>query len=381
MDKRDETDIQQNINSEQPSQKGEKSARFQVRFLGKLSEAQGKEAAIEGVAKAYQTEEAIIRQWFLPEGVILKEEATLDEVMELDRFFKQFGMVVEAFRLPLSEEDQWTIEAQIEKNQIALDASSQEVEREDSSNRNEWEDSDEPLQNPFKQEEGYLLSPDPAVDGENNRKESPHDFEEELERVTSMLKKMFVREHLTEFQKAPLLRRLGAYILDYFLFTLLYQMIVFAIFAPMGIVDISFIQDYEALFAETGGSLEAMLMHPDMSSLTAQIISALGPWYMLLYLLYFAVQEKMWGATVGKRVLDLQVYSTNSNPELTFPQVLLRTALFFIGLHVLSMLPGIGTILFIITIFIARFDPLYSRTLYDRLSNTAVGIRSKPKRG
>lgn len=367
----------------EPEKKGSKetkeSAQFQVRFLGRMLPDAIKSEAIAGVAHAYQTDSSRIEQWFLPEGVILKERAALNEVMELDRFFQQFGMVVEAFRLPLTAESEAEIAARIAKNRAARETEeAEETERVSSINPYSDSTDEDSLNGP---ERGYTLSPDPAVDSENNRKEADHDFEAELEKMTSMLKRIFVREHLTEFQRAPLLRRLGAYILDYFLFTLLYQVIVFAIFAPMGLVDLSFVSDYEAMFAETGGSLEAMLMHPDISALTAQVVSTLGPWYLLLYMAYFALQEKFWGASVGKRVLDLQVYSTSAHPELTFPQVLLRTALFFIGLHVVSMLPGIGTLLFIITIFIARFDPLYSRTLYDRLSNTAVGIRPKDKRG
>lgn len=158
-----------------------------------------------------------------------------------------------------------------------------------------------------------------------------------------------------------------------FLFVILFQLILSNILASFGLVDLEVINQYVALFNESGGSLEKMLASPEIEALSTQILKTIGPWYILLYFIYFAVQERYYGATLGKRLFKIRIFSLHTGKNLIWNSIAIRTILFFMGMQFLTSLPIVGIFLFAGTVLWAIRDPLYRRTLYDMVAGTVVG--------
>lgn len=321
----------------------ENTMKYRVRFTGEMLPGFTQESAILSVAKAYGVPPEDIAKWFAPEGVTLRESASKEEISGLEGFFSQHGL-----KLSIT-----TIEPVIDY--IAKP------------------------QSDVITDEDTLVKPHSSSENNTTNQESQQNSErrevslEELQQTLSQLKVMLLPKDLEGFTPAGLGKRLGAYLIDFLLFIILFQLILSNILANLGLVDLSFLQEYVALFNESGGSLEAMLASPEIEALSMQILKSVGPWYVGLYFLYFAVQERYYGATVGKRLFKIRIFSLRTGKNLTWNSVAVRTILFFLGLQFLTSIPLVGIFLFAGTMFWAIRDPLYRRTLYDVVAGTVVG--------
>lgn len=323
----------------------ENTTTYRVRFTGEMLPGFTQESAILSVAKAYGVPPEDIAKWFAPEGVTLRESASEDEIVGLEGFFRQHGLKLSITKITPEEE---TIRPQLDSF-VAKESNEKEIPLESSGEVHQAQDP------PSMSEERKEISM------------------EELQQTLSQLKVMLLPKDLEGFTPAGLGRRLGAYLIDILLFIILFQLILTNILANLGFVDLTFLQEYVAIFNESGGSLEAMLASPDIEALSMQILKSVGPWYVGCYFLYFAVQERYYGATVGKRLFKIRLFSLRTGKHLTWNSVAIRTILFFLGIQFLTSIPLVGIFLFAGTMFWAIRDPLYRRTLYDMVSGTVVG--------
>lgn len=332
----------------------ENTTKYRVRFTGEMLPGFAQESAILSVAKAYGVPPEDIAKWFAPEGVTLRESAGKDDIASLEGFFAQHGL-----KLSITE-----IAPQTEMIRPQLDSMVDER-------------SAEKLQE--EHEDDRSRSQDYSARNEAQNSEQREVSLEDLQQTLSQLKVMLLPKDLENFKPASLLKRLGAYLIDFFLFVVLFQLILSNILAGLGLVDLSFLQEYVALFNESGGSLEQMLASPDIEVLASKILKSIGPWYVALYFLYFAVQERYYGATLGKRLFKIRIFSLRTGKNLTWNSIAVRTILFFLGLQFLTSIPLVGVFLFAGTMLWAIRDPLYRRTLYDVVSGTVVGSVSLDK--
>lgn len=111
----------------------------------------------------------------------------------------------------------------------------------------------------------------------------------------------------------------------------------------------------------------------------ADLLTVSWYWQLLLVVVYFLVQEALYGATIGKRIMGLRVVDTHGQ-HATFSAVLLRNILRLIdALPVLSISFGIVlNIPYIIGGIVAFISP-YRQRLGDRVAGTlVVDVRSVP---
>ncbi len=332
----------------------ENTTKYRVRFTGEMLPGFTQESAIISVAKAYGVPPEDIAKWFAPEGVTLRESASESELVGLEGFFNQHGLKLSAIRIESVQESRPTIDTVTEDRQ---------AEREIAEN--------DPT---AKKSEDVPTFPTASTESEDSAMESSREISlEELQQTLSQLKVMMLPQDLEGFTPAGLGKRFGAYIIDFLLFVVLFQLILTNLLANFGFVNLDFLQEYIALFNESGGSLEQMLASPDIEALSMQILRSIGPWYVGLYFLYFALQERYYGATIGKRLFKIRIFSLRTGKHLTWNSIAVRTILFFIGLQFLTSIPLVGIFLFLGTVLWAVRDPLYRRTLYDMVAGTVVG--------
>lgn len=355
----------------QISQKNTK--RYRVRFTGEMLPDFTQESAILSVAKAYSVPPEDIAKWFAPDGVTLRESATQEEIVGLEGFFNQHGLklsIIEVMpEITQNSQAQGGVEA-------VKDASKTKEVEEDSSASN--------LETSKALEDGNTEA---EIAKEEKDRRDAENFQqdysdkntqkeislEDLQQTLSRLKVMLLPKDLEGFVPASLGKRFAAFIIDFFFFVILFQLILSNILANFGLVDLEVINQYVALFNESGGSLEKMLASPEIEALSTQILKTIGPWYILLYFIYFAVQERYYGATLGKRLFKIRIFSLRTGKNLTWNSIAIRTILFFMGMQFLTSLPIVGIFLFAGTVLWAIRDPLYRRTLYDMVAGTVVG--------
>lgn len=351
--------------------------KYRVRFTGEMLPGFTQESAILSVAKAYSVPPEDVAKWFAKEGVTLRESASKEEIVGLEGFFRQHGL-----KLSITP-----IESPVQSVPPALDSTTPE----EAVSTAKEHDEAAPQQNhrnakDHEDHEERVASKDSSQEPSMNDRENPFQRGdrkelslEELQQTLSQLKVMLLPKDLEGFVAAGLGKRLGAYIIDFLIFVILFQLIMSNILANLGLINLDFINEYVTLFNESGGSLEQMLASPDIEALSMQILKTIGPWYVALYFLYFAVQERYYGATIGKRLFKIRIYSLRTGKNLTWNTVAVRTILFFLGLQFLTSLPLVGIFLFLGTVLWAIRDPLYRRTLYDMVTGTVVGSIASDK--
>lgn len=345
-----------------------------VRFTGEMLPGFTQESAILSVAKAYDVPPEDIAKWFIAEGVTLRESANSEEVAQLEQFFSQYGL-----KLTITPQGSQDSQGTEQKNDTALGSKNEplqddtksgiEAEAGTTATAKEY-DLDSNKDSNDDKDANYGSKHDSSRLPENEGREVSL---EELHKTLSQLKVMLLPQDLEGFTPAGLGKRLGAYLIDFFLFVILFQLILSNVLANLGLVNLDFLNDYIALFNASGGSLDEMLASPDIEGLALQILKSVGPWYIAFYFLYFSVQERYYGATIGKRMFKIRIFSLRTGKHLTWNSVAVRTILFFIGLQFLTSIPVVGIFLFLGTVLWATRDPLYRRTLYDMATATVVG--------
>ena len=346
--------------------------KYRVRFTGEMLPGFTQESAILSVAKAYSVPPEDIAKWFAPEGVTLRESATQEEISGLEGFFTQHGLKLSiteivpevASEISKARPSVDVLDSAKEDSSVVQDSDSERSSTQKTSNKvsetEREEDRDRRDAENFQQD----------YSDKNARQEISI---EELQQTLSRLKVMLLPKDLEGFVPASLGKRFGAFLIDFLLFVVLFQLILSNILANFGLVNLEVIHQYVTLFNESGGSLEKMLASPEIEALSTQILKSIGPWYVFLYFVYFAVQERYYGATLGKRLFKIRIFSLRTGKNLTWNSIAIRTILFFMGMQFLTSLPVVGIFLFAGTVLWAIRDPLYRRTLYDMVAGTVVG--------
>ncbi len=353
--------------------------RYRVRFKGELLPGYSKESVILAVAKAYQQAPEDIARWFAPEGVNLREEASHQEALQLEGYFRQQGMLVHIESLSGADISQVEGASHNTENTATSASVNDQVSSKTTTSTTEQlpeqSATEEASERPQTQDE----SSDPNEQARRELEEmlkhnqSGEMTLEKLQQTLSQLNLALIPQELKDFRPASLLKRLGAFIIDFVILSFVFQIVVLNLLIILGLVDGNIFERYLALLNESNGSLEAMLNSPDMIDALNQIVMSLAPWYVITYLAYFVLQERFYGATLGKKLFRIRIYSLETGSQLRWNTVILRTIFFFLGLQVLSYIPVIGIFLFAMTMFIALRDPLYRRSLYDRVTKTVVG--------
>lgn len=307
--------------------------RFRVRFNGELLAGFTKETAIVNVAKAYNVSPEEIAKWFAEGGVTLRDSTTSEELAGLEGFFNQHGLRLEIINLTQEPED----------FKPALDDAAIDTH------------------------------PAPQNDFEtHNNVSQPHDVAlEDLKQTLSQLKVLMMPKDLEGFVPASLVKRTAAFVLDYLIMSFL-SLILIYLLGMIGVVDITPFQEYFAL-AESTLSVEDLMANSELQPILEQMVLSFSIWVSVTFILYFSVMERFYGASLGKKVFNIRVYSLRTGSQLGWNTVLIRTFLFYLGINFLPAIPFIGVLLFLGTVLWATRDPIFKRTAYDNLSGTIVG--------
>ncbi|WP_026878236.1 RDD family protein [Ignatzschineria larvae DSM 13226] len=358
---------------------------YRVRFKGELLPGYSKESVILAVAKAYNQAPDDIARWFVPGGVNLREEATYQEALQLEGYFRQQGMVVHIESLldaDVSQVEDASLNAENRATSVNASANDQassdtatSISKQSPEQSSEQSTTQEASANSHNQDENIDPNEKARRELEEMLKhnQSGEMTLEKLQQTLSQLNLALIPQELKDFRPASLLKRLGAFIIDFVILSFVFQIVVLNLLIMLGLVDGNIFERYLGLLNESNGSLETMLNNPDMIDALNQIVMSLAPWYVITYLAYFVLQERFYGATLGKKLFRIRIYSLVTGSVLRWNTVVLRTIFFFLGLQVLSYIPVIGIFLFAMTMFVALRDPLYRRSLYDRVTKTVVG--------
>ena len=358
---------------------------YRVRFKGELLPGYSKESVILAVAKAYNQAPDDIARWFVPGGVNLREEATYQEALQLEGYFRQQGMVVHIESLldaDVSQVEDASLNAENRATSVNASANDQassdtatSISKQSPEQSSEQSTTQEASANSHNQDENIDPNEKARRELEEMLKhnQSGEMTLEKLQQTLSQLNLALIPQELKDFRPASLLKRLGAFIIDFVILSFVFQIVVLNLLIMLGLVDGNIFERYLGLLNESNGSLETMLNNPDMIDALNQIVMSLAPWYVITYLAYFVLQERFYGATLGKKLFRIRIYSLVTGSVLRWNTVVLRTIFFFFGLQVLSYIPVIGIFLFAMTMFVALRDPLYRRSLYDRVTKTVVG--------
>lgn len=362
---------------------------YRVRFKGELLPGYSKESVILAVAKAYNQAPDDIARWFVPGGVNLREEATYQEALQLEGYFRRQGMVVHIESLSGSNESQVEDASHnAENTATSANASVNDQVNSDTAIPSSKQPSGQSIEQSAEQSTTQEASANAHNQDENidpNEKarreleemlkhnQSGEMTLEKLQQTLSQLNLALIPQELKDFRPASLLKRLGAFIIDFVILSFVFQIVILNLLIMLGFVDGNIFERYLGLLNESNGSLEMMLNSPDMIDALNQIVMSLAPWYVITYLAYFVLQERFYGATLGKKLFRIRIYSLVTGSVLRWNTVVLRTIFFFLGLQVLSYIPVIGIFLFAMTMFVALRDPLYRRSFYDRVTKTVVG--------
>lgn len=346
---------------------GASARRFQVRFNGELLAGFTKESVIVNVAKAYNVSPDEIAKWFAEGGVTLREEATAEELSGLEGFFNQHGLRLEVINL---QEESESFKPALDDNIIdthsgseAPHSNSQESQENDNVGARNHDSNDS--------NHGHFDNNGQA-DNQQTSSGNPHDIAlEELKQTLTQLKVFMMPKELEGFVPASLGKRTIAFILDYLIISFLTFMLLY-ILGTLGIVDMTPFQEYFAL-AESTLSVEDLMANSALQPILEQVILTFSIWVSVTFILYFALMEKFYGASLGKKVFNIRVYSLRTGSQLAWNTVLIRTFLFYLGINFLPAIPFIGIFLFLASVLWATRDHLFRRTVYDNLSGTVVG--------
>ncbi|GGZ83441.1 hypothetical protein GCM10007161_13720 [Ignatzschineria indica] len=378
----------------------EKSRKYQVRFTGELLPGFAKEQVILAIAKAYNVAPEEISKWFIPGGVTLREEASAEEVAQLEGFFQAQGLRLEIVDLSIGDhatdverpklDESAVHEASVNDHSTATDSdtphtrqtdhaseersSSQEMGVADLSSHQEAEGNQDDLR---RQEES----------GEENRNSQQQEIpqlnlndlsKENIEKMFAQVKAMLIPPSLAGFMPARLGRRTLAFILDYLIISFL-SFVVIYLLGMLNLIDTAPFQEYFTL-AKGHLSVEDLMANPELQPVLEEMMSVLSIWVSLTFVLYFILLEKLYGASLGKRLFNMRVYSLRTGGLMSWNIAIFRTMLFYIGINFLTAIPIIGGILFLLTLLWATRDPLFRRTLYDLFAGTIVGSLPQEER-
>lgn len=335
--------------------------RFRVRFNGELLPGFAKETAIVNVAKAYNVAPDDIAKWFTAGGVTLREEATSDELAGLESFFNKHGL-----RLEITSLTQEPSSFKPELDDAAVhshDEKSIETESSAGQSGNDHSGSDYSDNN----HSGYGQAP-----AGNAHEVALEDLQKTLSQLTVLMRP----KELEGFVPASFAKRTIAFILDYFIMSFL-SLILIYLLGTLGVVDITPFQEYFSL-AESTLSVEELMANAELQPVLEEMVLSFSIWVSVTFILYFSLMERFYGASLGKKVFNIRIYSLRTGSQLGWNTVLIRTFLFYLGINFLPAIPFIGVFLFLATILWATRDPIYKRTVYDNLSGTIVG--SVPKK-
>lgn len=378
----------------------EKSRKYQVRFTGELLPGFAKEQVILAIAKAYNVAPEEISKWFVPGGVTLREEASAEEVAQLEGFFQAQGLRLEIVDLSIGDratdverpklDESAVHEASVNDHSTAADSdtphtrqtdhvseersSSQEMEVADSSSHQAAQGSQDDLRRQEESGEEHRNSQQQGIPQLNLNDLS----KENIEKMFAQVKAMLIPPSLAGFMPARLGRRTLAFILDYLIISFL-SFVVIYLLGMLNLIDITPFQEYFNL-AKGHLSVEDLMANPELQPVIQEMMSTLSIWVGLTFVLYFILLEKLYGASLGKRLFNMRVYSLRTGGLMSWNIAIFRTMLFYIGINFLTAIPIIGGILFLLTLLWATRDPLFRRTLYDLFAGTIVGSLPQEER-
>lgn len=378
----------------------EKSRKYQVRFTGELLPGFAKEQVILAIAKAYNVAPEEISKWFVPGGVTLREEASADEVAQLEGFFQAQGLRLEIVDLSIGDratdverpklDESAMHEASVNDQSTAADSdtphirqtdhvseersSSQEMEVADSSSHQAAQGNQDDLRRQEESGEEHRNSQQQGIPQLNLNDLS----KENIEKMFAQVKAMLIPPSLAGFMPARLGRRTLAFILDYLIISFL-SFVVIYLLGMLNLIDIAPFQEYFNL-AKGHLSVEDLMANPELQPVLEEMMSTLSIWVGLTFVLYFILLEKLYGASLGKRLFNMRVYSLRTGGLMSWNIAIFRTMLFYIGINFLTAIPIIGGILFLLTLLWATRDPLFRRTLYDLFAGTIVGSLPQEER-
>ncbi|MDG9729670.1 RDD family protein [Ignatzschineria sp. RMDPL8A] len=336
------------------------SKKYQVQFSGKLSDGISEAEAIRRVAAAYEVDEAEIEKWFTGEAITLREEANEAEKEEIVEFLSYFGLVLEVIEL-----DGATDKAADETVDDAADEKPEEDEPEEESiwtrPRNENRESDENL-------------PPEAADFKRDLQSAEEALADSLNALKEAIEK---NPNAMIFRPAPLHKRFFAYVIDMFMVGIIFSFLLSYVFIPLGFMSEETIQLITNIYFE-----EARPSDEEIQEALGAIYYTVIPLMMAVYCGYFIILEGVMRGnnSLGKQFLNIRIYSVAS-PVPTLYQITLRTVTLAVVMMVLqglldSMIPMLGSLLFLASLGMARFDKSgLSQTFYDRIAGTCVGER------
>ena len=377
----------------------EKSRKYQVRFTGELLPGFAKEQVILAIAKAYNVAPEEISKWFVPGGVTLREEASADEVAQLEGFFQAQGLRLEIVDLSIGDratdverpklDESAVHEASVDDHSAADSdtphirqtdhvseerSSSQEMGVADSSRHQAAQGNQDDLRRQEESGEEHRNSQQQGIPQLNLNDLS----KENIEKMFAQVKAMLIPPSLAGFMPARLGRRTLAFILDYLIISFL-SFVVIYLLGMLNLIDITPFQEYFNL-AKGHLSVEDLMANPELQPVIQEMMSTLSIWVGLTFVLYFILLEKLYGASLGKRLFNMRVYSLRTGGLMSWNIAIFRTMLFYIGINFLTAIPIIGGILFLLTLLWATRDPLFRRTLYDLFAGTIVGSLPQEER-
>ena len=351
----------------------EKSRKYQVRFTGELLPGFAKEQVILAIAKAYNVAPEEISKWFVPGGVTLREEASADEVAQLEGFFQAQGLRLEIVDLSIGDRATDVERPKLDESAV----------HEASVDDHSAADSDTPhtRQTDHVSEERSSSQEMEVADSSSHQEAqlNLNDLSKEnIEKMFAQVKAMLIPPSLAGFMPARLGRRTLAFILDYLIISFL-SFVVIYLLGMLNLIDITPFQEYFNL-AKGHLSVEDLMANPELQPVIQEMMSTLSIWVGLTFVLYFILLEKLYGASLGKRLFNMRVYSLRTGGLMSWNIAIFRTMLFYIGINFLTAIPIIGGILFLLTLLWATRDPLFRRTLYDLFAGTIVGSLPQEER-
>lgn len=382
--------------------KREKSRKYQVRFTGELLPGFAKEQVILAIAKAYNVAPEEISKWFIPGGVTLREEASAEEVAQLEGFFQTQGLRLEIVDLSAGDhnadvERPKLDESAVHKSSVNDHSTIEDLDTrqadqtleekapsvQDTQVRASQRDEENQETQDQHQEQHHYQDENGSGNRNSQQQEIPqlnlNDLSKEnIEKMFAQVKAMLIPPSLAGFMPARLGRRTLAFILDYLIISFL-SFVVIYLLGMLNLIDTAPFQEYFTL-AKGHLSVEDLMANPELQPVLEEMMSVLSIWVSLTFVLYFILLEKLYGASLGKRLFNMRVYSLRTGGLMSWNIAIFRTMLFYIGINFLTAIPIIGGILFLLTLLWATRDPLFRRTLYDLFAGTIVGSLPQEER-
>jgi uncharacterized RDD family membrane protein YckC len=161
-------------------------------------------------------------------------------------------------------------------------------------------------------------------------------------------------------------RRLGAFIIDGLLVSLVVLVIGFPLVRDLG-------DQFRVYFDQVQAAAEAGRPAPDATTFTSNVLGAslkLTVLQLIVAAIYIIPMIKLRGATLGKMALKIRVRPMNAEGLPTWGQSVLR----FIGFQVLAAVPQIGSLYGLLDVLWCLWDPR-RQCIHDKIASTAVVYR------